>query len=228
MDADRAGIGSPGDRGEKYDASTDVGPGADAWTPGWPGLRPGNRFGKRRRSEGAGAVHAGAFRKSLRARPQKKKPAEVRRAGITADRRAARRRRWFAVVLAAGALLAYANSFGTPFVYDDQGAIVDNPNIRQLWPLTTALTGPRQSPLAGRPIVSLSFAINQAAGGSSPLGYHAGNLGIHLLAALLLFGIVRRTLTTPALNPALLPALHPQPAVALGTPALHATDADAV
>jgi protein O-mannosyl-transferase len=128
------------------------------------------------------------FRKSLRARPQKKKSAEV-----------ARRPHWFAVLLVAGALIAYANSFATPFVYDDQGTIVDNPNIRQLWPLATALTGPRQSPLGGRPIVSLSFAINHAAGGSSPLGYHAGNLGIHVLAGLLLFGIVRRTLTTPAL-----------------------------
>jgi tetratricopeptide (TPR) repeat protein len=103
------------------------------------------------------------------------------------------------VLLVAGVLAAYANSFAAPFVYDDQGAIIDNPNIRRLWPLTTALTGPRQSPLAGRPIVSLSFALNQAAGGLSPSGYHAVNLGIHLLAGLLLFGIVRRTLATPAL-----------------------------
>jgi tetratricopeptide (TPR) repeat protein len=124
----------------------------------------------------------------------------------------ARRPRWFAVLLVAGALVAYANSFAIPFVYDDQSAIVDNPNIQKLWPLTTALTGPRQSPLGGRPIVSLSFAINHAAGGSSPSGYHAGNLGIHVLAGLLLFGIVRRTLRTPA---------------ALGTPALAARFATA-
>jgi tetratricopeptide (TPR) repeat protein len=118
---------------------------------------------------------------------------------MTAGRREARWRRSFAVVLVAGVLVAYTNSFATPFVYDDQGAIVTNPNIQHLWPLTTALTGPRQSPLGGRPIVSLSLAINYAAGGLSPLGYHAGNLGIHVLAGLLLFGIVRRTLTTPAL-----------------------------
>ena len=141
--------------------------------------------------------------KPLRAGPQKKKPAKARPAGTTAEQRAGRRPRWFAALLVAGVLVAYANSFATPFVYDDQGAIVDNPNIRRLWPLTTALTGPLQSPLAGRPIVSLSFAINHAAGGLSPWGYHAGNLGIHLLAGLLLFGIVRRTLTTPALQPAL-------------------------
>jgi tetratricopeptide (TPR) repeat protein len=111
----------------------------------------------------------------------------------------ARRPGWFAVLLVAGVLAAYANSFATPFVYDDVGAIVDNPSIRHLWPLTTALTGPRQSPVAGRPIVNLSLAINYAAGGLSPLGYHASNLGIHVLAGLLLFGIVRRALRTPAL-----------------------------
>jgi tetratricopeptide (TPR) repeat protein len=118
----------------------------------------------------------------------------------------ARRPVWFAAVLVAWVLVAYANSFATPFVYDDEGAIVDNPSIRRLWPLTIPLAAPRQSPLAGRPVVNLSLAINHAAGGLSPFGYHAGNLGIHILAGLLLFGIVRRTLRAPALAVRFAPA----------------------
>ena len=106
---------------------------------------------------------------------------------------------WPAALLVAAALVAYGNALAGPFVMDDRGAIVANANIRQLWPLAktpNALTGPVQSAIAGRPIVSLSLAINYALGGLSPWGYHAWNLGVHLLAALALFGILRRTLSS--------------------------------
>ncbi|HWA10067.1 MAG TPA: tetratricopeptide repeat protein [Opitutaceae bacterium] len=45
-----------------------------------------------------------------------------------------------------------------------------------------------------------SLAINYALGGTKVEGYHAMNLGIHLLAALVLFGLVRRTLQQPVLQ----------------------------
>ncbi|HXA79862.1 MAG TPA: tetratricopeptide repeat protein [Opitutaceae bacterium] len=48
--------------------------------------------------------------------------------------------------------------------------------------------------MAGRPIVNLSLAVNYAFGGLDPWGYHALNLAIHMLAGLVLFGVVRRTL----------------------------------
>jgi hypothetical protein len=51
----------------------------------------------------------------------------------------------------------------------------------------------RERPVAGRPLVNASFAINYAIGGLNTRGYHAVNLAIHLAAALLVFGIVRRT-----------------------------------
>src|SRR5438552_10708385 len=117
---------------------------------------------------------------------------------------------WPAALLVAAALIAYGNALTGPFVMDDRGTIVDNANIRQLWPFTTALTGPPQSAVAGRPIVSLSLAINYALGGLSPWGYHAWNLGVHLLAALVLFGILRRMLPdVPAFICALLWLVHP-------------------
>jgi hypothetical protein len=49
----------------------------------------------------------------------------------------------------------------------------------------------------GRPLLSLTFALNHAFLGPAPRGYHLVNLVIHLIAGLLLFGIVRRTLDLP-------------------------------
>lgn len=101
------------------------------------------------------------------------------------------------VVLAT--LLVYANSFRAPFIFDDVPAIVENASLRQLWPLRNVLAPPAGAgSVAGRPLVNLSFALNYAAGGLDPRGYHAVNLLLHLLGALTLLGIVRRTLLQPA------------------------------
>ena len=121
------------------------------------------------------------------------------------------------LILAAG-VWAYSTSFRGVFVLDDVRAIARNSTIRSLWPLTTALAPPTGSTVAGRPVANLSFAINHAlapaapaevpaagagSGGAAPLDpapYHAGNLFIHLLAALALFGVVRRTLLSPSIH----------------------------
>ena len=49
-------------------------------------------------------------------------------------------------------------------------------------------------------MVNLSLAVSYAFGGMNVWGYHVFNLIIHLLAALTLYGIVRRTLLRPALR----------------------------
>jgi protein O-mannosyl-transferase len=91
--------------------------------------------------------------------------------------------------------LIYWNSLSAPFTFDDGPSIVDNTQIRQLWPLSQALSPPREGqPVAGRPLVNLSFAINYATGGLNVRSYHVGNVMLHVLCALLLFGVVRRTL----------------------------------
>ena len=93
------------------------------------------------------------------------------------------------------ALAAYSNSFSGVFVNDDQSSIVDNPTIRHLWPIGGVLSPPSNGEtVTARPLLNLSFAINYALGGTKVWGYHVTNLGIHILAALLLFGILRRTL----------------------------------
>lgn len=110
-------------------------------------------------------------------------------------------RRWFPVGLLAAGLLAYANSLGGAFVFDDEGAILENPTIRSLAHPAAVLSPPTGGlPVTGRPITNLSFALNYAVHGSSAWGYHVVNGLIHVLAALTLFGVIRRTLEQPRLQ----------------------------
>jgi tetratricopeptide (TPR) repeat protein len=104
-----------------------------------------------------------------------------------------------AVIIAAG-VIVYSNSLAAPFIFDDQRAILNNLQIRQLSPLSVPLSPPAETPLAGRPLVNLSFALNYAAGELDPRGYRLTNIAIHLLAALTLFGLVRRTLLLPSVT----------------------------
>ena len=128
--------------------------------------------------------------------------------------------RYSAVVLVVACALAYATSLSNPFLYDDQTAIVKNTTIRTLSPVSVPLSPPRDTPVAGRPLVNLSLAFNYAYGGLDVTSYHVTNLALHMLVALALFGVVRRTLGGPegpqpraagglALAAALVWAVHP-------------------
>ena len=126
--------------------------------------------------------------------------------------------------LLASIALAYSDALYGEFVYDDQHDIVDSPQLRSLWPIWRPIA--RQDLHGGwhvhpRPLATLTFAVNYAWSGLETWSYHATNIGIHMLAALTLFGIVRRTLLLPrcgrtaaeadagAFVVALLWALHP-------------------
>jgi len=104
------------------------------------------------------------------------------------------------VLIIAAGLWAYHNSFEGPFILDDRPSILENPQIHHLWPMWGALSPSAGSYVGGRPIVNFSLAVNYALGGSAARGYHALNLTVHILAALTLFGIVRRTLLRPGLR----------------------------
>jgi tetratricopeptide (TPR) repeat protein len=113
------------------------------------------------------------------------------------------RRRWIllaALVIVAAGASAYSDSFGGPFIYDGMESITNNPYVRRLWPLSYSLQSPPQSTVSGRPLVSLSLAVNYAVSGYDVWSYHAFNLSVHLLAALVLFGVIRRTLLTRRLR----------------------------
>ena len=103
-------------------------------------------------------------------------------------------------VIALAAAFAHRGSLSAPFVLDDQPAITDNFSIRSF---ATAWSPPKEITTTGRPVVNLSLAVNYALGGLDVRGYHAVNLAIHILAALALFGVVRRTLQNPRTPPAL-------------------------
>lgn len=86
-------------------------------------------------------------------------------------------------VVAVG-VLAYANSFGTPFIFDDDHVITLNDAIRSFWPLNTSARG----------VADLTFRLDYAIAGHNPAHYHAVNLVIHVVAGLLLYGCILKTL----------------------------------
>lgn len=125
-----------------------------------------------------------------------------------------------AVLILAAGIWAFSNSFTGAFMGDDDHSIVKNPHIQTLFPPVA----PAESTLSGRPVASFSFALNYALAPAdvrdaleprdlvglaqdpadpfyrNVFGYHLFNLIIHLLAALVLFGVIRRTLLSPALS----------------------------
>jgi tetratricopeptide (TPR) repeat protein len=92
-------------------------------------------------------------------------------------------------------LIAYLGTLQSPFIFDDLPNIVENPSIRTLWPFWSAFKAPVGiTGIAGRPIINLTLAINYAISEEAVWSYHAFNIAFHMMAALFLFGIVRRTL----------------------------------
>jgi Flp pilus assembly protein TadD len=139
---------------------------------------PNQREGQRRRTE-----------------PAAPRPKELA-AGRT------RWRKFLPLLVVAAGLAAYYNCFDGEFLLDDRQNIIENEVIRELTPLGELLTHRR------RPLVNLTLGINYAIGELEPWGYHAFNLGVHLLAALALYGVVRRTLLTERMRPRFGHAAH--------------------
>lgn len=99
------------------------------------------------------------------------------------------------LLLVTAGVVAYANSFRVPFVFDDRYHIVESARIRQLWPPWPILMH------SSRPVLHLSLAVNYALGGLDPVGYHLFNLAFHILAGMVLFGILRRSLAAIGVKP---------------------------
>jgi hypothetical protein len=108
--------------------------------------------------------------------------------------------RFVPLLLVAAGVLAYHNALRGPFLMDDLPAILRNPTVRALWPPSAVLSPPADTAVTGRPLVNLTLALNYALGGLDVTSYHLFNVAIHVLAALVLFAIVRRTLASPRMG----------------------------
>jgi len=124
----------------------------------------------------------------------------------------------YGVAIALLTLLAYSNAIPPLFAgLDAKESVRDNPYIRTLWPLSHAMSlplledtlaadeGSKGGTMVRRPILSLSFAINRALLGPEPASFHLVNIAIHVGTALLLFALVRFTLSLPAVAPRIAP-----------------------
>ena len=103
------------------------------------------------------------------------------------------------LLIAASVFAAYCGTFHVPFLFDDYFSIVNNASIRRLSAIGDVLSPPAAALTEGRPLANLTFAVSYATSGLDPWAYHLLNLGVHTLAALVLFGVVRRTLLRPLL-----------------------------
>jgi hypothetical protein len=116
------------------------------------------------------------------------------------------------LLLAAAVAACYANALGAPFHLDDEVQIVLNPGIGSWAPSGI-------EPLT-RWFGYLTFKLDARLHGLDPLGFHATNVAIHVLAAFAVYALARLLLSaagrsddgrlgTPALAGALLWAVHP-------------------
>lgn len=119
-----------------------------------------------------------------------------RRAPPAEGRRSAAKLAMIPVLLAG---IVFAQGINGVLVCDDYYSLAEYPHVHTLGSaLVAAWTEPHCS-LSNRPLVALTFGMNYWLGGLDVRGYHLVNVVLHLLATLLVFGIVRRALVGPTL-----------------------------
>ncbi|MBI5233515.1 MAG: tetratricopeptide repeat protein [Deltaproteobacteria bacterium] len=92
-----------------------------------------------------------------------------------------RKDRFYLFILALAGFIIYSNTLWSPFVFDDDLYIVNNPDIRDLRNFLN-ISGTRY-------VGYLSFALNYAFGGYGVLGYHLVNIFIHIANSLLVYAL---------------------------------------
>jgi tetratricopeptide (TPR) repeat protein len=109
------------------------------------------------------------------------------------------------ILIAAFGLVAYSNTFDVPFQLDDDINIVENPLIKDLgnYISPSRETGVHEdiyTQFISRIVGYLTFTINYKIHGFDVAGYHIFNLAVHLLNALLIYGIMLTIFKTPFLK----------------------------
>ncbi len=85
--------------------------------------------------------------------------------------------------------IVYSNTFNVPFQFDDVSNIVRNPLISDVSHVPSFFRG-GSGPFASRPLLHASVSLNYYFGGMDTRGYHAFNLALHLINAVLLYSLV--------------------------------------
>jgi tetratricopeptide (TPR) repeat protein len=150
------------------------------------------RHARRRRAPGAGATSATAVLETH-------SPPRFTHFGI--------------LVAIVAVIVAYSGAISAPFQFDDIGSIVANRTIDRLWPPSGPLHPPPGVAVSGRPVVNYSLAVDHAVnaaldidqrpdpnGEHKTVSFHVTNLLLHVVCGLLLFGVLRRALSSPALK----------------------------
>lgn len=119
-----------------------------------------------------------------------------------------------AIIIAAATVWAFLPSLRGEFVWDDLMLIRDNPAFSAAGAGRFLFSSDYFSAfreLSWRPVCTLSFLIDYRIWGMNPAGFHAVNIAIHVLNAMLLYLLALRTggRLASAVAAALLFALHP-------------------
>ena len=144
------------------------------------------------------------------------------------------RARWLgehpALLVALVAALSQVGTFANQPVLDDGWVIFENPLVKRLDQVGRILRAPYHAAGAAtnaglwRPVTTLSYALNYAAGGRAVGGYHLVNALLHVAVALLVLALARRVVAAVAPErarasaalAALLFAVHPVHVEAVG------------
>ena len=100
-------------------------------------------------------------------------------------------------------LIAYSNTFNSPFHFDDIGSIVNNPIVKDLGYFSEPEMAKGlefHNSLKKRYVGYLTFALNYGVHGLNVTGYHVVNLSIHIANAFLVYFLIVLMFKTPFLE----------------------------
>ncbi|MCL4455823.1 MAG: tetratricopeptide repeat protein [Nitrospirae bacterium] len=112
-----------------------------------------------------------------------------------------------AIVVMIIGIAVYSNTLYSPFMFDDEANIIENPIIKDFVYFkdntkvygSTALSGIKDF-FRSRYVGYLSFAINYRLHGLDVLGYHVVNIAIHIINALFVYWLIMLSSKTPFLK----------------------------
>jgi tetratricopeptide (TPR) repeat protein len=109
-------------------------------------------------------------------------------------------------LIAVLSLIAYSNTFESPFLFDGEYYIVENPVIKDLHNFIQPSSSKdftrefNYKTFSRRYLSYLSFALNYRLHGLDVTGYHIVNLSVHIITSLILYFFIILTFKTPYLQ----------------------------